>query len=90
MTTTSTVGSIGLKPSKMKKINALLSMMVALEALGSDSTDTMTITDPYSSLRSSPKRIGKLVGARTEPKIQRNAPCPCGSGIKYKKCCITK
>jgi hypothetical protein len=21
-------------------------------------------------------------------KIRRNAPCPCGSGIKYKKCCI--
>ena len=24
---------------------------------------------------------------RTEPKIGRNAPCPCGSGKKYKKCC---
>jgi hypothetical protein len=22
------------------------------------------------------------------PKIQRNAPCPCGSGQKFKKCCI--
>ncbi len=21
-------------------------------------------------------------------KIARNAPCPCGSGLKYKKCCI--
>jgi len=21
------------------------------------------------------------------PKIGRNAPCPCGSGKKYKKCC---
>ena len=20
-------------------------------------------------------------------KIERNAPCPCGSGLKYKKCC---
>lgn len=27
---------------------------------------------------------------RTEPKIERNAPCPCGSGKKYKKCCINK
>jgi len=25
---------------------------------------------------------------RTEPKIGRNDPCPCGSGKKYKKCCI--
>jgi len=24
------------------------------------------------------------------PKIGRNAPCPCGSGKKYKKCCINK
>jgi preprotein translocase subunit SecA len=23
---------------------------------------------------------------RAEPKIQRNDPCPCGSGKKYKKC----
>lgn len=21
------------------------------------------------------------------PKIQNNEPCPCGSGLKYKKCC---
>ena len=24
---------------------------------------------------------------REQPKIQRNDPCPCGSGKKYKKCC---
>ena len=32
-----------------------------------------------------------LMGAPTVrrggPKIGRNAPCPCGSGKKYKKCC---
>jgi uncharacterized protein YecA (UPF0149 family) len=22
------------------------------------------------------------------PKIGRNEPCPCGSGKKYKKCCL--
>ena len=27
---------------------------------------------------------------RTEPKIGRNDPCPCGSGKKYKKCCMNK
>jgi len=26
----------------------------------------------------------------TAPKISRNAPCPCGSGKKYKKCCMDK
>lgn len=27
---------------------------------------------------------------RETPKIGRNAPCPCGSGKKYKKCCFGK
>ena len=26
----------------------------------------------------------------THPKVGRNEPCPCGSGKKYKKCCIRK
>jgi len=26
----------------------------------------------------------------TEPTIGRNEPCPCGSGFKYKKCCLNK
>ena len=24
------------------------------------------------------------------PKIYPNDPCPCGSGMKYKKCCMRK
>ena len=27
---------------------------------------------------------------RRTPRVSRNAPCPCGSGKKYKKCCIDK
>lgn len=27
---------------------------------------------------------------RAEPKRGRNAPCPCGSGKKYKRCCFFK
>jgi len=27
---------------------------------------------------------------RMTPKVGRNAPCPCGSGKKYKKCCLNK
>ena len=27
---------------------------------------------------------------RNEPKIGRNDPCPCGSGKKYKNCCMNK
>ena len=32
-------------------------------------------------------RGAKLVDVRTEEKVHRNAPCPCGSGMKFKKCC---
>ena len=27
---------------------------------------------------------------RAPEKVGRNAPCPCGSGKKYKKCCLDK
>ena len=26
--------------------------------------------------------------ARRPPKVNRNEPCPCGSGKKFKKCCL--
>ena len=32
----------------------------------------------------------KKSGTRKSEKIGRNAPCPCGSGKKYKKCCLNK
>ena len=31
-----------------------------------------------------------LLGEAAERKIGRNEPCPCGSGKKYKKCCLGK
>ena len=33
-------------------------------------------------------RAQELTIKRDKPKIGRNEPCPCGSGKKYKKCCI--
>jgi len=30
---------------------------------------------------------GRLAPARSGPRVGRNDACPCGSGIKYKKCC---
>lgn len=32
----------------------------------------------------------KTLSPNRKRKIGRNEPCPCGSGIKYKKCCILK
>jgi uncharacterized protein YecA (UPF0149 family) len=36
------------------------------------------------------EREADIQPVRTEPKIGRNDPCPCKSGLKYKNCCITK
>lgn len=45
---------------------------------------TSLIKDHYRSIRTTikPDNIVRL------PTISRNAPCPCGSGKKYKKCCL--
>jgi len=32
-------------------------------------------------------RIERMSPIKNKPKIGRNAPCPCGSGLKHKKCC---
>ena len=36
------------------------------------------------------KQPYKGTPVRTPPRISRNAPCPCGSGKKYKYCCLNK
>ena len=43
-----------------------------------------TIKENYRLVRQA--QIDKVI--RIEPKISRNAPCPCGSGKKYKQCCL--
>lgn len=38
-----------------------------------------------------PEKTGPVAPfKRDTPKVGRNAPCPCGSGKKYKKCCLNK
>ena len=32
----------------------------------------------------------KVRQIRVVPRIGRNDPCPCNSGLKFKKCCIDK
>ena len=46
--------------------------------------------DDACDLESGPNRAGKVPEWATRaplPKVDRNAPCPCGSGKKFKKCC---
>lgn len=43
---------------------------------------------PYDGVITKADMNKRFAEVRTEPKIQRNEPCGCGSGKKYKKCCI--
>ena len=40
--------------------------------------------------RSLDRGHGHTEPVRRGPKVGRNAPCPCGSGKKYKKCCLRR
>lgn len=37
--------------------------------------------------KTKPLKRGYYANIRTDVKIGRNEPCPCGSGKKYKYCC---
>lgn len=47
-------------------------------------------------LKAMRERYAELAAAKPKPiknkasKLGRNDPCPCGSGKKYKKCCLRK
>jgi preprotein translocase subunit SecA len=60
------------------------------------------LVDDMSGYRSSPlapagngrggngRGAADLGGSKAQAKVGRNDPCPCGSGKKYKKCCLAK
>lgn len=47
-------------------------------------------TVPYEARDEFKLSVPQSTPRRAEPKVPRNAPCPCGSGNKYKKCCLPK
>jgi preprotein translocase subunit SecA len=48
---------------------------------------SMNFTGPNQGAASAGEEAGKVkTVVRSEPKVGRNDPCPCGSGKKYKKC----
>jgi hypothetical protein len=44
----------------------------------------------YEGVEKQKKSGSKLMKGKKKKKIGRNDPCPCGSGKKYKKCCLRK
>lgn len=43
--------------------------------------------DQYEDITDVERALTPSLPSRAVPKAGRNAPCPCGSGIKTKKCC---
>lgn len=57
-----------------------------------DTEEIFTIDDPYIIYQNFPYDVGMNYQKppqyiRSEPKVQNNTPCKCGSGKKFKKCC---
>ncbi len=68
------------EPITEEKRSELLTMLAV---------SVMKIYKHFSDDRKREAQLAKASGVirRESPKIGRNAPCPCGSGKKYKKCC---
>jgi len=50
-----------------------------------DISDVERLLNPNKAKRSKPR-----AATRGKPKVGRNDPCPCGSGLKFKQCCLKK
>jgi Protein of unknown function (DUF1186)/SEC-C motif len=55
-----------------------------------DGDEARLTHETFASNRIEPGSIAAVSDRRTIPKIGRNQSCPCGSGKKYKKCCLGK
>ena len=50
-----------------------------------DISDVKRLLNPNQVMRDKPR-----AAVTDKPKVGRNDPCPCGSGLKYKQCCLRK
>lgn len=76
---------LGIELSKESKMHDDMELLKAEVAITAD--DTVTLDKPE--IKLSKKRMRSLKSGKRN-KIGRNDPCPCGSGKKYKKCCLGK
>jgi hypothetical protein len=51
-------------------------------------TEDFDETDEYEGSQENIDETDEYEPSKTLPKVGRNEPCPCGSGKKYKKCCL--
>jgi len=59
--------------------------------VGIESDEPEDISDVERLLNPNKAKESKPRAAMTDkPKVGRNDPCPCGSGLKFKQCCLRK
>lgn len=75
-------------PAEMAVLNELASFMEELEHQDEQDDYYDFFDDESDEEYYEPRYIEPY--KRETPKVSRNAPCPCGSGKKYKRCCINK
>jgi uncharacterized protein len=68
-------------PGSRAERDALIDRMIG------DVADIHEYFRPWREAGTTPAAMRVETVRRTEPKIGRNEPCPCGSGRKYKNCC---
>jgi preprotein translocase subunit SecA len=74
--------------SEMPALGQLVANRTRVRMTGpSEATVSLGSAVQSTSTSSGAEAEPKLNFKRTEPKVGRNDPCPCGSGKKYKNCC---
>jgi hypothetical protein len=81
-----------LEPGKTQMSSEAEPAKVARSISKEDDTTTSSITSNMSalSLEDDEKAKGEDAQVKTAAQLKKSSPCPCGSGIKYRKCCRTK
>jgi hypothetical protein len=80
----------GFKTQGKKEILPLLQELLSLELSEHDKIEIQDTIDAIEDPEGYKQRIEELYKKLfSGKKIGRNDPCPCGSGKKYKKCCLT-
>jgi hypothetical protein len=82
---------VNLLPENKSELYGFLAVVLAAIQLFTQSpstqnTTTVNVTQVIQQVVSEPAAV-KTVPAEPKQKVGRNEPCPCGSGIKYKRCC---
>ena len=84
------------KPSQMPisvaagdslQMNGYTDMQVKKDENNSEKSEMDNLSLSFSNIPLG-EHVGK--GVKTKKTVKRSAPCPCGSGLRYKKCCLAK